>query len=591
MSRRKLIRERGRRQERVARRHRAALATAAAGSAALMLAPGAEAATFTVTNLDDAGAGSLRQAILDANASPEADSIPFAQGLSGTLTLAGPLPAVTDSVAIAGPGSGQVAIDADGTGRVLAIALSGVEDVRLSGLTLTGGSAADGAGLDIEADNGRVVVEGVAITGNVATNSGGGLHVDAEAPVGRVTVRNSRIAANESNGYGGGVVTFGTGLLRVLDSEIASNDAAIDGGGLVVGYSRAEIERTTITGNETGASGGGVSAIGSELTVARSTVADNSADLAGGGLMTLGADLELSNSTLTGNVANADGSPDTDFGGGLVAYRDFSVEIESATIADNEVLGAGYGGGAMFYTDESTEPATIHNSLIADNAADNGPDIYSDLPAPLGASFSLIGDPTGADLVAGGSNITGSDPLLGPLADNGGPTPTMLIEPGSPALDAADPDDFPATDQRGMRRPGGELPDIGAVELVGPELPPPPDTELSGAFVKAKDPQRQRGDVVIKVRAGAAEDVQLVGKGKVFAMRGKHASRFNLIKESEQAAADVPVKLRLVPRRDSDSRRILRSLERGLKVFARLSVKLTDAAGNSAVERLKVRLR
>jgi hypothetical protein len=168
----------------------------------------------------------------------------------------------------------------------------------------------------------------------------------------------------------------------------------------------------------------------------------------------------------------------------------------------------------------------------------------------------------------------------------------MRIGAQSPARDAADPDAFPATDQRDVRRPGGALPDIGAVELVGsPPQQPPPDDAVSDPFAKAKSPQKQRGDVAIRLRAGAGEAVELVGKGSVFAARRKHASRFNLRKEIATGAPGALTKLRLEPKQGNDSGQILRLLERGKRVFARVQVKLTDAAGNSVVERFKVRLK
>ncbi len=110
-------------------------------SAALALAIGApaRASTYTVLNTDDAGPGSLRQAVLDANSNAGADAIDFAAGIAGTIDLGDEL-TITDSLTITGPGADQLTIDGGGEDRIFNIdGSAGSIDVSISGLTLTNG--------------------------------------------------------------------------------------------------------------------------------------------------------------------------------------------------------------------------------------------------------------------------------------------------------------------------------------------------------------------------------------------------------------------------------------------------------------------
>src|SRR5436190_10904711 len=132
------------------RRTIAAKRTVIAGaglSLGITLATGAsaEAATFTVTNLNDSGAGSLRQAILDANATAGADQVTFQSTLTGQITLASELPNVTDPLDVVGPGAGKLAISGNNNSRIFYLdpTVHGTP-VTISGLTLTAGKPAPG---------------------------------------------------------------------------------------------------------------------------------------------------------------------------------------------------------------------------------------------------------------------------------------------------------------------------------------------------------------------------------------------------------------------------------------------------------------
>jgi hypothetical protein len=185
----------------------------------------------------------------------------------------------------------------------------------------------------------------------------------------------------------------------------------------------------------------------------------------GGGILSTGT-LTMTNSTVSGNSSAESG--------GIELEGQDPVSITSSTITGNSV-GSHQRGGIGCY---SCGPANINNSIVAGNivATSNNPptriDIENNGPRWEG-SHNLIG---AGDNILGLNNLIGTpaspiDPRLGPLQDNGGPTETHALLTGSPAIDAADPINFPSTDQRGVARPQGAAPDIGAFEFDGTEDP------------------------------------------------------------------------------------------------------------------------
>jgi uncharacterized repeat protein (TIGR01451 family) len=142
--------------------------------------------------------------------------------------------------------------------------------------------------------------------------------------------------------------------------------------------------------------------------------------------------------------------------------------LVNCTVADNEASLNPFGGG-LYSDPEVGEGPIVRNSLLADNvgpAAANGPDIYGNVRSQ---DYNLVESPDGFHLAGPGDyNITGQDPLLGPLNDNGGDTPTHALQAGSPAIDRGSCTDIvgdPITsDQRGIARPPGVPCDIGAYE-------------------------------------------------------------------------------------------------------------------------------
>jgi Ca2+-binding RTX toxin-like protein len=359
--------------------------------AALGTTATAQAADFTVSNLNDAGPGSLRQAVLDANTNPGSDRVLFQSGLTGQITLNTGELQITDGVEVVGPGPDKLTVSANNLSRIFNVNptfASSFPPVSISGLKMTGGNSGDGGAIGSKYTD--LTVANAVISDNISSSFGGGIATIA----GKLTVRSSTINGNTSNSGGGGIFheggTTGTGVT---------------------------IESSTITGNKT-----------------------TSSFAAGGGV----------------HFRNAS-SPHT-----------ASLTIQSTTISGNYAGSTVYGGGGLYAYGGTTK--SLVNTIVGDNTAPVNPDVV--VPASsLSATFSLIENPTGAT-ITDGPNITGQDPKLEGLANNGGPTPTQALAPGSPAIDQGRAS---GVDQRGAPRPfnfagvalaGDNDADIGAYERV-----------------------------------------------------------------------------------------------------------------------------
>ncbi|MCC9641989.1 dockerin type I domain-containing protein [Rhodopirellula sp. JC740] len=357
------------------------------------------------------------------------------------------------------------AVAAPGNGGGLHI--TGDGDVTITGGTVNNNVAAsEGGGL--WNGSGVMTVTGTTIDGNVASgddadNGGGGIFNVA----GTLVVQDSIIQNNVADGAagsGGGI--FNAGTATITGTEITENTANRAGGGLEVidgttttisasllgdnvagpdgsaapgnggalhisGGGEVTIVDTLVEGNTAASEGGGLwnSSTGT-LVVERSTVSNNfSVD--GGGVFQDGdaGNFELINSTIAMNAASNDG-------GGLLTEGG-SVDLISVTIADND---AATGGGMK--ADSGT--VSVINSIFSRNTATTDSDV----------SGAYQDD---------GNNLVGTEAGLGTLGDNGGPTPTIALLPGSPALDAGVLAGL-SVDQRGVSRPQGTGVDIGAFE-------------------------------------------------------------------------------------------------------------------------------
>jgi CSLREA domain-containing protein/uncharacterized repeat protein (TIGR01451 family) len=402
-----------------------------------------------------AGFCTLRAALQEANASPGADTIQLQANTTYLLSQSAGIPNydgnldISTTVTILGAGPQSTVIDGNGavTGeRVFTII---TDTVVISGVTIENGRSPNaGGGL---LNEGRLTIINAAILSNTVDGSndwGGG--IDTFGPL---TVTNSLIRGNKTgphNAYGGGIMDGGIYPLTVIDSIISDNTTTgtiLGLGGGISGFGR--IEGSTLSGNSA-ATGGGLYHSGAPLVIINSTLTGNRATGAGGGLYSRYGQTSLYNTTVTDNLANSDES------------------------------GTAYGGGVV---QESGGTFDFINSIIAGNNRVRVPGPFLDGDDCAGA-VTAVGFDIMLSVASGFCAITGTptiaDPLLGPLQDNGGPTPTQALLPGSPAIDAGNPsgctDDQGAplaTDQRGHPRPvfGGTALrcDIGAFEAA-PDL-------------------------------------------------------------------------------------------------------------------------
>jgi hypothetical protein len=369
-------------------------------SALCLVALSTQATTITVTNTNDSGAGSLRQAIADAH---DGDTVEF--GVTGTITLTTGELLVDKNVTINGPGSNTLTVDGNHTSRVFHF--SRWVTAMLSGLTIRNGAAGvDHGGGGIHNDHATLVVDSCTVSDNQAA-WGGGIHNDGSNSSASLTVTNSTISDNSAGSAGGILNDGGDGgaALTISNGTVSGNSAAYYGGGI---FNEGHFGSATVT-------------------LTNSTVSGNSAGLAGSSI---------------GNDANPGG----------------------ATLAiGNTILNAG-ASGENFYNNGGT---------------------FSSL------GYNLSNDNADGFLTSTGDQIN-TDPMLGPLQDNGGPTFTHALLTGSPAIDTGDPNFTPPPDydQRGsaFNRVAHGRVDIGAfeVQIVTPsyagQVQPPINPDGSSTF-------------------------------------------------------------------------------------------------------------
>jgi hypothetical protein len=299
-----------------------------------------------------------------------------------------------------------------------------------------------------------IVGPGVAILSISGDNLRRVLHIFA----GKVHVSHLTINDGHSNS-GGGISIDETGSLSLTDSIIRNNFANIGGG--IDNLGSLTITNVLIVGNSSDLWGGGIFNSGI-FSAYRSTISNNTA-ISGGGLLNAvtlfsygqiqAGTAHLENVTVSGNTAS-------DFGGGIVSsgttiggkVTSTSLVLANCTLSNNS---ASTGGGLF----NQFGTASVLNTIIANRLSGGN---CNSMITSLGHNLES-GNTCG---FTGAGDLINTDPLLGPLADNGGRTMTHALLTGSPAIDTADPTTFPATDQRGVARPQGKGPDIGAYEYA-----------------------------------------------------------------------------------------------------------------------------
>jgi len=228
-------------------------------------------ANYIVSNLNDAGAGSLRQAILDANTSLGADTISFQPGLSGTIQLTSGEIAITDSVEIQGPGARQLAVTS--TARIFNIGDPKLISALISGLTLTGANASGIGGAIFISKDQNVTLQFVTLAGNHASGEDGAIY-NAGAVL---RIENSTLSGNTAN-KAGAIYHIGW-RLDLINSTVSGNTATDSVGGIKLEWYYASIINSTIVGNSAGFSQGGIlagsSSSGNVLDLVSDIVANN----------------------------------------------------------------------------------------------------------------------------------------------------------------------------------------------------------------------------------------------------------------------------------------------------------------------------
>jgi hypothetical protein len=416
-------------------------------------------ATFTVGNTNDFGAGSLRQAILDANNLPGQDTIGFDASFSAgphTISLLTALPQMSDKLAVVGPGASLLTVRRSSSVMpIFAVFNSTATVLSLSGMTVTGGDpGGNGGGLTSTGPGGpNVTLDAMVFTGNTSGGLGGAVYFNNNTAA---TIRNCVFTGNTAI-YGGGVYFFQGGTLVMENTTISGNSATgttTEGaGGLYFSGSAS----TNVAGFTPGT-----------LVIRNSTISDNHSARAGGGVMldTFTGTLLVQNSTFSGNTAAT-------LGGGIAGSAGSgTITLQNTTVVGNSVSGtaAGNGGGGIGRTSTVANALNVVNSVVSQNtSAATGPDIRVDPFTTTTANNSAIGASGGFTLAAGSSNnlAFGVNPMIGALANNGGPTQTRALLSGSPLINAGSNARVPpelTTDQRGFARIVGSSVDIGAVE-------------------------------------------------------------------------------------------------------------------------------
>jgi Ca2+-binding RTX toxin-like protein len=475
--------------EAVERRPAAGRVAAGAGIAlgvTLVTGGTAQAQDFTVTNLDGGSSpGSLRDAIVQANTNPGADRVVFQTGLSGTIHLNPPSTSYGDlniyeALDIVGPGADQIAVSGDARSRIFDIyPRTYGDDVSISGLKVIQGNQKYSEGGDIRSDYADLTLTNMVIRTGTA-EQGGGVYEDE----GTLTMRDSTVVGNAASDRGGGV-------------DIRDNPSEYEAPPTPPGQTDQQtVQPSVITGStiNNNAAGTKYGFDGQRSQAPGADATQYSPQKGHGGGIYTGSALTVENSTLTGNAAGGDG------GGIYAGFFTFNgrvagsgaLDVRSTTVSGNA---AGSGGGIYWSTyipqDTTGTPPpnpVIENSIVGANDAD-GPQNGNDLAgstatqvptqtaradastssdAVFDSAFSLFKDTTGVTVneTVPGSNITGQDPQLAALGDNGGPTQTMAPLSGSPVVDHGRTPAGETTDQRGEKRPF-DLPEIGNSAAAG----------------------------------------------------------------------------------------------------------------------------
>jgi parallel beta-helix repeat protein len=404
-----------------------------------------------------------------------------------TITLTGgqlELTGTTAPTTITGPGAGLLSVSGNKASRVFQVDAN--VTATISGLTITGGSARSGGGLF---NSGTANLTDCTVSGNTVFGDGGGLYNSVSATLtltgctvsgnsakdgggldnkGTANLTDCTVSGNKAPGFeGGGLYNSVSATLTLTGCTVSGNQAS--GGGGLFNKGTANLTDCTVSDNHTSKNSGGLFNSGT-ANLTGCTVSGNSA-IIGGGLRNSGT-ANLTDCTVSGNTVNGDG-------GGL--RNSGTANLTDCTVSGNTVTNTvnGDGGGLENF---GTSTLTLTNTIVAGNTTAGSPsDIGGPASSSVTGSYDLIG--------TGGSGGLSSDPTyhnqlnvanpgLDPngLQSNGGPTQTIALLPGSPAIGTGSPTratdpitgQTVTTDQRGFSLPAAGTPqDIGAFQDQG----------------------------------------------------------------------------------------------------------------------------
>jgi hypothetical protein len=375
---------------------------------------------FVVTNTDEHTDGlcgvadcTLLEALNASNANASGNSIVFAPGVSGTIINSSRFGRpITHPLTIIGPGARTLAIDGQGKARIFEVK-AGAGSVTISGLTLANGKAVTAGGSTFPVGSGGAILNAASLT-----------------------LTDCTLIGNSSVVHGGAILNNGS----------SSGNATLT------------LNNCTLTGNSSTASGGAILNLGAAsghatLSVTNCTLSANFASQYGGAIYNDGtnagnAALTLTNCTFNQNTA-------TLVAGGI--YNDAS--------NPGQALGAA--------------TLTVRNTIF--RAGASGVNLVNDQGTITSQGSNLSSDAAGGDAATGpggllnqAEDIRNTDPQLGPLQSNGGPTDTVALQANSPAINAGNDSFAPSSDQRGQPRVG--VSDIGAFEFNPNPTPSPTPT-------------------------------------------------------------------------------------------------------------------
>jgi predicted outer membrane repeat protein len=427
------------------------------------------AASFIVTNKNDSGPGSLRQALFNA---VSGDTITFAPSLAGqTNTLTSTLLINKD-------------LTMDGSGLASRVSISGNDNVSVllvdPGVTLTIKSL--------------IIRNGKAINGGGIYNNGGTLNVTDS-----LFTANNAISDPYFVGNGEGGAIYSRGGLTLTNTTFDSNNASRGGALSCMGGTIAVTDSTYISNSALSDSGGDGGAIyeNCNLAILNSTFSANTAAHYGGAVLSDNDinPVEITNSTFYGNTAlSGSGGAIANYGGLVIRNSTFS----NNNASNGGALRNGIGG-----------ILSLRNSILANSIG--GVDCLKSDGSPAIENLNNLIETTGADVESCGTPLLSIDPRLGALGANGGFTQTMALRQGSPAINAGDDARCPATDQRGISRPYGSHCDLGAYEYDKKN-----GNDATGVFRPTNGAlylknQNTTGFADVQINYGIAGDYPIVG--------------------------------------------------------------------------------